>query len=142
MTVDTIPERPTHFYLSEIVAKTTAADGERLEIARTNNPFIWTIRGERNEAEINLEPFFQEALLHVLRGNDYTAPMQPVEPRSPIQDWKVTGPAIPDSVQTHLTNAVIALNNHVPGLADHGPRKIIVTVRFDQPEIVEGIAIL
>ena len=70
--VDQIPERPTHFYLSETVATTTGPDGERLEIMRTNSPFMWLIRGQKNEAEINLEPFFQEALLHVLRGNDYS----------------------------------------------------------------------
>jgi len=72
VTVTPIPEKPTHLWLTETIATTTSATGERLEIQRTNNPFVWRIKGERNEAEIALEPFIQEALLHVLRENDYT----------------------------------------------------------------------
>lgn len=80
--VEQIPERPTHFYLTETVSSTAAADGERLEIMRTPSPFIFIIRGQKNEAEINLEPFFQEALLHVLRGNDYS-PKEEIHTNNP-----------------------------------------------------------
>ena len=73
MKVSQIPERPAHFYLTETVATTAGPDGERLEVMRPiTNPFMFIIRGQKNEAEIDLNPFIQEALLHVLRGNDYS----------------------------------------------------------------------
>lgn len=72
LTVETIPERPEFFYITETVLKTTSATGETLEIMRTPNPLILLIKGERNEATIDLNPFIQEALLHVLRENDYS----------------------------------------------------------------------
>ncbi len=73
--VQQIPERPTHFYLTTSLATTAGPDGERIEISRPiTNPFLILIRGQKNEAEINIEPLIQEALLHVLRGNDYSEP--------------------------------------------------------------------
>ena len=73
VTVSTIPDRPTHLWLTETIARTESGSGEKIEIQRTNNPFVWRIKGERNEAEIHFEMFLKEAVLHVVRENDYTS---------------------------------------------------------------------
>lgn len=74
VTVSAIPERPDRLWLTETIARTKSESGEALEIQRTNNPFVWRLKGERNEATIHFEMFLKEALLHVLRENDYSEP--------------------------------------------------------------------
>ena len=80
MNVDRIPERPDFFYITETIMTATAASGEKLEIQRTPSPLIMLIKGERNEATVDLTAFFQEALLHVVKENDYTPPLEDTKP--------------------------------------------------------------
>lgn len=63
-------ERPRAFLLCESAASTTTPSGEKIEIVRSiTNPFHFEIRGERATINLNLEPIFQEAMLHVVREN-------------------------------------------------------------------------
>jgi hypothetical protein len=63
-------DRPRAFTLTEGVAETTSRTGERLAIVRSvASPFRFEIRGDKAVGHVNIEPIFQEAMLHVLREN-------------------------------------------------------------------------
>lgn len=66
--IEPIPEKPTHFWLTEKVAKLTSETGEVVQIDRAaNNPFVFLMRGDKNEAEIDLTEFMKSIAEKVLK---------------------------------------------------------------------------
>jgi len=65
--IEPIPERPTHFWISERVATLTSETGEVIQIDRAaTNPFVFLMRGDANEAEINLTDFMKDIAAKVM----------------------------------------------------------------------------
>lgn len=66
--IEPIPEKPTHFWLSEKVATLKSATGENVQIDRAvNNPFVFLMRSDKNEAEIDLTEFMKSIAEKVLK---------------------------------------------------------------------------
>lgn len=66
--IEPIPEKPTHFWLSEKVATLKSATGEVVQIDRAaNNPFVFLMRGDANEAEIDLTEFMKSIAAKVMK---------------------------------------------------------------------------
>lgn len=67
--IEAIPERPTHLWISEKVGTMTSPDGEVIQIDRAaTNPFVFLMRGEKMEAEIDLTDFMKEVARQVMHS--------------------------------------------------------------------------
>lgn len=66
--IEALPERPTHLWISEKIATMTSPSGEVIQIDRAaTNPFVFLMRGEKMEAEIDLTDFMKEVARQVMQ---------------------------------------------------------------------------
>jgi hypothetical protein len=63
------PEKPEYFWMSEKVATLRSETGELVQIDRAiNNPFVFLMRGDENEAEIDITEFMKSVAQKVMKN--------------------------------------------------------------------------